>query len=141
MELNLHKLNSELLELQRLIGIANLSLEEKNEELRRLNSALSQLQLNKSDFNRTKSICIEPEFTTKTLHGNNAAKIHNFRENELQVSFSAISDKDISDAENRIIEQINQIKQEIYVIESNISSMETQHTNVNRQKREVENQS
>ncbi|CDQ38552.1 MULTISPECIES: hypothetical protein [Virgibacillus] len=141
MELNLHKLNSELLELQRLIGIANLRLEEKNEELRRLNSALSQLQLNKSDFNRTKSICIEPEFTTKTLHGNNATKIHNFRENELQVSFSAISDKDISDAENRIIVQINQIKQEIYVIESNISSMETQHTNVNRQKREVENQS
>ncbi|WP_121614586.1 YwqH-like family protein [Virgibacillus halodenitrificans] len=139
--MDLYSINTELMELQRLMGAANLQITEKEEELRRLKEALTKLSVCKIDFTDPKSLCLAPEFSSTTLHGDNANKLDSYRKKELQVSYNAISDEQISNAEEKISQQIEIVTQEISDLKGSVSSMQTQHTDLTNQKREVKNQS
>ncbi|MBU8668999.1 hypothetical protein KM917_10745 [Virgibacillus pantothenticus] len=140
MWLEVSNLNSQLIHLNQLISSSNIRLQEKREELRRLNETLTKLQQNKNDFLKKKDTCIQPEFTTKNFHGKLANEVQSFRENQLQISFLAIPRKYLKKAKNIIMDQIRKIEQEIAAIESNITSWKREQAMVTKQKREVENQ-
>ena len=106
------------------IADAEMELEEKKEELRRLQDALSELGANKSDFISKEGICLEPEFSLKTFHGENADDFDDFREGELKVSFLAIPNEQITDAEGKISDKIAEVEAEIEALESRIASLE-----------------
>ncbi|GAB3790423.1 DUF4176 domain-containing protein [Virgibacillus kimchii] len=57
---NLYTINTQLMEIQRLMNYYRLNLGNKEEELSRLNEALIDLVNNKSDFKGTKWICMKP---------------------------------------------------------------------------------
>lgn len=139
--LDLYSLNTELMVLQRLISADNLRLAEKKEDLKRLKEALSDLKSNKSDFTDNKEICLNPEFTSQTLHGDNEEDLDDFKESELQVVFVAIPNEQINDASGKLSYQIDTVQEEMAAIESSISSLQTQHMDLTVQKFEVENQS
>ncbi|WP_106496235.1 YwqH-like family protein [Lentibacillus sp. Marseille-P4043] len=117
---------AQLAAIQGLISAYRLQLNEKREELRRLKKALSELGMNKSDFMESKGMCLKPEITAKTFHGENADDLDGFREDGLQASFVAIHNEQISAAEGKISARIAIVKQEIASLENTISSLEAQ---------------
>jgi len=82
------------------ISDAKMKLEEKREELKRLQDALSELTANKSDFISKEGICLEPGFSLKTFHGENA------------------------DAEGKISDKIEEVEAEIESLELKIATLE-----------------
>ncbi|WP_088052492.1 YwqH-like family protein [Virgibacillus dakarensis] len=117
---------AQLAAIQSLISAYRLRLSEKQEELKRLQRALSELGMNKSDFIESKGICLKPEFTAKTFHGENAEDLDGFRADGLQASFVAVPNEQISAAEGKISDQIAIVEKEIASLESTISSLEAQ---------------
>ncbi|MBU5465354.1 DUF5082 domain-containing protein [Virgibacillus sp. MSJ-26] len=138
---DLASINTYLMETERQIGSAQMQIMEKEEKLSKLEDALTKLASNKSDFIGKKDICLEPEFTSKTLHGENASDLDDIRENQLQVSFVAIPKEQIDDAEDKIGDQIEVLEEEISSLEGTISSLESRRESLLAQKREVESES
>lgn len=138
MSADLYNISSQLIQLLHSILVANQRLGEKKEEIRRLKKALSDLRQNKSDFIKMERICIEPELTAKTLHGDHGFKLESFRRNELLVSFAAIPNEQISAAENAINTKLQEVQEETLSIENSISGMESQYTYIASQKNKLE---
>jgi len=138
---DLSSINTELMELQRFMGSDRLRLSDKEEDLKRLEKALSDLGRNKSDFTDTKEICLEPECAANSLLGDNADDLDALKEDGLQPGFVSIPNEQISAAEETISEEIEIVQQEIADLKSSIASLETQHEELTEQKQEVKNQS
>src|SRR5699024_11385975 len=81
---DLSSINTELMELQRFMGSDRLRLSNKEEDLKRLEKALSDLGRNKSDFTDTKEICLEPECAANSLLGDNADDLDALKEDGLR---------------------------------------------------------
>lgn len=134
-------IESQLASLAGLTASYRADLHRKEEELQRLQDALTDLGDNKSDFLESKTKCLKPECTSNTLHGDNEEDLDDFREGTLRKSFLAIPNEDISDAEETIQEKIEQLKQEIKSLESTIAGLETQQSVLSAKKTEVKNDS
>lgn len=115
-------IESQLASLAGLTASYRADLHRKEEELQRLQDALTDLGDNKSDFLESKKKCLKPECTSNTLHGDNEEDLDDFREETIQ-------------------EKIEQLKQEIKSLESTIAGLETQQSVLSAKKTEVKNDS
>lgn len=136
--LDLASINTYLRETDSRIGSAQLQISNREEELQRLKEALSDLKSNKSDFISKKVICLDPEFTAKTLHGTNANDLDEIREGQLQKSFLAIPKEQISDAIEMISDKITEVQGKITELENNISNLESRREGLLEQRAKVE---
>lgn len=137
---DLASINIYLRETDSRIGSAQIQLNNREEELRRLEEALSDLESNKSDFVNKKVICLDPEFTRKTLHGTNANDLDDIREGQLQKSFLAIPEDQISNAIEIITDKITEVQERITELENTISDLESRRENLLQQRAKVENE-
>ena len=140
MSADLYSINSELMEVQRLIGAQSLSLAGQREKLSRLEKALRDLHNSKSDFYETEEICSKPGFAAKTFHGNHARDLTELKEGDLRKSFAYIPDHQIAAVEDKIQEKIRMIEGEMRSLESSISSLESRRSTLQVRKQEVQSQ-
>ena len=63
---------------------------EREEKLNRLKDAQGELISVKHDFFGEEEICLEPEFSEKTFHGDHSNKYHTYRRMQLKKSFKEI---------------------------------------------------
>jgi chromosome segregation ATPase len=131
---------SQIMEVQRVMGSYSLQINNHRENVRRLEEALNKLNMTKSDFYESEDKCSKPEFTARVLYGSHERDLTSFRENTLKPGFSAIPDVQITGAVNQIQEQIELLQTEIGRLESSISSLRSQESNLIVRKREVQNQ-
>lgn len=120
---------------------AQLKIDEKKEELRKLESALTNLGQKKSDFIDEKSICSKPKLTSKTLNGDNADKVTDYRAETLEAHFLSIPENQISEAEEKVESKIEEVEEEIKSLGESITSEKSRITNLSNRKREVINKS
>jgi len=139
--LDLASINTYLREIDSRIGSYQMQIYEKEEQLSKLDEALMDLGNNKRDFIEKKEICIDPEFSRKTFHGENSNDIHEFRDGVMQVNFQSIPERQISDAQDAMIEKIKEIAEEIQSIQGDIETQESRREHYLAQKREVESES
>lgn len=118
---------------------AQLKIDEKKEELRKLENALTKLGKKKNEFIDEKSICVEPKLTSKTLNGDNADEITEYREDILEAHFLSIPKNQISEAEEKIESKIEEVEEEIKSLGETISSAKSEIESISEQKREVTN--
>lgn len=137
---SLASINTQLLEVERHMNAANLRLDEKRKKLERLGSALAKLDASKSDYFDNYGLCLEPEFSPKTFHGNNADDLDTLKSDELLVSYVALYYGQINEVKETIDDKVEELTQDIATLESSISSLETQHANLKEEKREVRTQ-
>src|SRR5690625_5765946 len=98
------------MQIQHSVFSANLNRDEKKEELKRLQEALKELEGCDTDYSESKDLCLKPEFTTKTFHGEVATDVEGFKEDELQVSYTGISDEQLSKAKTRSEEHTSELQ-------------------------------
>ena len=127
------------MQIQHSVFSANQNRDEKKEELERLKEALKALKECDTDYSDSKELCLKPKFTTKTFHGEVATDVEGFKEDELQVSYTGISDEQIGKAKAEISDQIEVIEEKISSMGENISSMESRHTSLMEKKEQVKN--
>jgi septation ring formation regulator EzrA len=140
MSSDLYSINTELMEVQRLIGARSISLADRREKLSRLQKALTDLRNNKSDFYETEGICSKPEFAAKSFHGNHARDLTELKEGELRENFAYIPDHQIVAVEDKILEKIRHIEGEMGSLESSISALESRRSTLQVRKQEVQSQ-
>src|SRR5699024_461249 len=121
---SLASINTQLANAEAQIAEVKLKLEEKEEELRRTKEAQGDVISNKNDFLGEEEICLEPEFSMKTCHGQNADDFDDFRGNVLKESFREIPVTQIMDAIAKMQEKINELIEEIEALEAEIASLE-----------------
>lgn len=119
------------------ITSAQLKLDVKKEELKELESALTKIGSKKSAFISEKGICLKPKFTAKTLKGDNAEEINDYRDDTLEAHFLSIPKDQISEVEEEITTKIQEIKEEIESLGDTISSEESNIESLSKQKSEV----
>lgn len=136
---DLVSITTELLEVERFMNSARFQLEEKKEELRRLEEALNKLGNSKTEFFQHYELCVEPEFTKNTLHGDNAEDLDFFKNQELLPSYVGIYYGQINNATTQIDDRIEIVQDNIADLNSSLSSLETQHEGLKKDKKEVEN--
>ena len=125
---SLASINTQLANVEAQIAEVKLKLEEKEEELRRMKEAQGDLISNKNDFFGEVEICLEPEFSTKTFHGQNADDFDAYRRIILKESFREIPVKQIGDAIAKMQEKINELIEEIEALEAEIEALEARRS-------------
>jgi polyhydroxyalkanoate synthesis regulator phasin len=139
--LDVYRINRDLMVIQGVMSSANTQLAGKKEELERLEKALANLKENKSNYKEQKDMCLDPEFTSQTLHGKNANQLDNLKKGDVQMNFVAIPNEQISKAESQFTTQMTTIKGEIASLESHVAAMESKQNQLTVQRQEVLNQS
>ncbi|HZW68607.1 MAG TPA: DUF5082 family protein [Pseudogracilibacillus sp.] len=137
---DLASINTYLRETDSRIASAQMQMYDREEELRRLEEALSDLESNKSDFINKKVICLDPKFTSKTLHGSNADNLDDIREGQVQKSFLAIPEDQISNAIEIISDKITEVKERITDLENTISDLESRRQDLLQERARVESE-
>ncbi|HZW67284.1 MAG TPA: DUF5082 family protein [Pseudogracilibacillus sp.] len=135
--LDLASINTYLSECDRRIGSLQMQIYEKEQDIEKLETAKTELALNKSDFLDYERICLDPEFSSDTLYGENANEIDDFREDVLKVTFLSIPKKQISKAEEAIEERIEELREDIESLQSDIEDQESIRDDYNKQKEEL----
>lgn len=98
----------------------------KQEMINRLKEAQAKLIDVKNDFFGEIDICLEPEFSLKTFHGNNSDNYDAYRRIDLKGSFKEVSNTQTMNAIAKMQEKINQLSEEENDIKQKVSSL--QHT-------------
>lgn len=91
---------------------------EKKEQINRLKRALSTIGSTKREFIRQSVQSLQPEHTMKTLHGDHEKEIFAIQENYLKVEFIAIGNIQLTNAEKKITQRINDLDSEILSLHS-----------------------
>jgi len=136
----LYSINTQIMEVQRVMGSYSLQISNHRENVGRLEEASNQLNITKSDFHESEGKCAKPEFTAQVLYGSHERDLTSFRENTLKPGFSAIPDVQITGAVNQIQEKIDLLQTEIGRLESSITSLRSQESSLIARKGEVQNQ-
>jgi len=140
MSSDLYSINTELMEVQRLMGSYQWQMSNKREELDRLQKALRDLESTKSNFYEAEEVCSKPEFTSKIFHGNHAKHLTSLKEDELRPNFAFIPDNQVTKVTEKLREQIKLLQGQIGSLESDITSLESQQRTLNARKQEVKSQ-
>lgn len=112
----------------------NDEIEEKEEKLRRLKKAQSELISVKHDFFGEIEICLEPEFSTNTFHGDNSENYDAYRRMDLHESFREVSADQMMDAMAKMQEKINELREEIDDMEDEISGLQDRQDGLQEQR-------
>lgn len=88
-------------------------IEDKQEKKMRLKEAQTELIALRKDFFGQRNMCLEPEFSSKTFHGNQSDNYHTYRRMQLKESFKDISNTQILDALAKLQEKINELQDEV----------------------------
>lgn len=140
MSSDLYSVNTELMEMQRLIGSYQLQITNKRREINHLENALTELERTKGDFGERGGECSKPVFTTKTFHGGQAKDVTSLKKEQLRPSFAMIPDEQITRAAEEMREQIRLLQGEIGNLENSISSCESRKQTLNDRKEELKKQ-
>ncbi|WP_102026522.1 YwqH-like family protein [Salirhabdus sp. Marseille-P4669] len=96
-------------------------LEEKQEQLRRLNTCAGQLGSLQGEFAQNKPLVHDPELTNQTWKGSLANKFLNIRE-EMAMEYDDISNVQLSQSQSTLSSKIGQIQSEIESLYSSIAA-------------------
>lgn len=140
MSSDLYSINTQLMGVQRLMGSYQLQISKKREEISRLEKAVTDLELTKTDFYETENVCSKPEFTSKSFHGDHAKDVTSLRNDELRPYFASIPDEQITKATEKMKVQIKLFQEQIGNLENNITSLESQKRTLIARKQEVKSQ-
>src|SRR5690625_1742285 len=139
MSTDLYSINTKLMDVQHLMGSYQLQLSNHRENWDRLQKALTNLELTKSDFCETESTCTKPEFTPKLFHGDQSKGVTSLKDEELRPSFALITEMQITKAAEKIREQMKLLQDQIGGLQSSITSLEAQQRTLHARKEEVKN--
>ncbi|WP_080874137.1 YwqH-like family protein [Oceanobacillus timonensis] len=135
MDSTLQTRDAELMNIQHLLGSNQFHLTEKQDTLRRLEEALKELTATKAALDTMKKAYLQPEFTKETFAGENSKNVNEFRHETLQDSFMHLTNKQMSQRIEDIQRQITACHGEISRIETTISSLESQQTELKVQRK------
>lgn len=133
-------INTELMDIQRVMGAYQLDIGEKKEKIQKLKSALSELDTIKDDLFEQKDLCEKPELTEETFYGRNADHVESHQD-DMRSRYNAIPRYQISDAEEEIENKIETLEDDITDLESSVSKLETEQKQVKKEKEKVESKS
>lgn len=130
----LYRINSQITSTQHHLYSLNTHLEEKRQELERLALALSNLNDDKDGFQRNERLCLAPELSANTWHGQIAQQFQGLQENEIQSGYFSISVKQLGQVIYILNEKIRETKQSIINLRMDISSQISMLNDLNEQK-------
>src|SRR5699024_810961 len=110
-------INTELMEIQRVMGAYQIDVAEKEEKIKRLKKALSRLGNIKDNLYERKELCEQPEFTRESFYGRNANHIETYRD-KIRQGFDAIPSYQISDAEESIHKKLRILEEDVTFLNS-----------------------
>jgi len=82
-------------------------------------------------------ICLEPEFSSKTFHGNNSNNYDTYRRIQLKEGFKEIPVTQIMDAMAKMQEKVNELSDEVSEIKDEISGLEDRQDSLREQRAEI----
>ncbi|MGM8366785.1 YwqH-like family protein [Virgibacillus sp. W0181] len=119
---SLHIINGEISVLQSSIHSLNVQAEQKREELERLERVFRNLERCQNELQQHEQLCLSPELTPNSWHGQLAADFQNLRKSLLQMSYQALTNNQLEDSLSKIAAKIESLKQTIINLEASIST-------------------
>lgn len=80
---------------------------------------------------------MEPEFSSKTFHGNNSNNYDTYRRIQLKEGFKEIPVTQIMDAMAKMQEKVNELSDEVSEIKDEISGLEDRQDSLREQRAEI----
>lgn len=99
-------------------------LREKQEELRRMLQCQSSLQSCRQEFLSHEYMCLQPELSSITWHGNLARNFEDLRESRMHRSYQNIENEQFESTLQAVETKIEQLEAEIAALEAAIAAME-----------------
>lgn len=134
--MSLYSINLQIGRIQVSIYALNHQLEQKREDLNRLEAVLPELLNGMDEYHQNTRLCLTPELTSNTWHGQMGTEFQTFRTGELLSSYQSISriqlNRTITDLEN----EIETLKREIADLEDRIASQQSRLNSLYAQRRE-----
>ncbi|KZE38549.1 hypothetical protein AV656_06480 [Bhargavaea cecembensis] len=106
-----------------MISYYQMLMEEKRQQIRRLNSCRGELQGKQGEFQQNELKCMEPELTPKTWHGNLASAFDEIRETGIKTPYQDVSGPQFDAAYTAISVKIGELEAEIASLESIVAQL------------------
>lgn len=130
-------LNTEIYNVEQSIFSKRSLLQQKREDLERLQETSMKLENCREKFFDHHELCLEPELTIANFYGTRANYFDDFRRQELLPSYVAIYYGQINEVHEQISEKMETLQDEIASLEVHIESLEARHeTLINQQNEE-----
>ncbi|RKQ34723.1 YwqH-like family protein [Oceanobacillus halophilus] len=129
-------INSQINSIHYSIHVMNQRLEQKRNDLQRLNTASTQLSNCKSEFINQKDLCLKPELMANSWHGQLANNFDTYRQSELQVSYLTLPNEQLANTISQLEDKISEIRAEIESLQSGIASHNSRLHSLYDQRRE-----
>lgn len=134
--MSLYSINLQIGRLQNSIYSLNQQLEQKRENLNRLEIVLPELMNGMEEYHQNTSLCTSPELSSNTWRGQLGTAFQNFRTGELVSSYRSISRIRLNRVITNLENEIEILKREIGDLRENISSQQGRLNNLYGQRRE-----
>ncbi|CDQ41150.1 MULTISPECIES: YwqH-like family protein [Virgibacillus] len=135
---SLHSINGQISRMQNSLYDLNLQLENRRRELERLALALSNLYDYKDDFKQNRKLCVTPELSPNTWHGQYASRFQQFKDNEVLANYISLYDYQLVQTIDQLNEKIREIKQSIIDIRMDLSNQRNELDHLyDKQRREL----
>ena len=109
-----------------MISYYQMLMEEKRQQIRRLNSCRGELQGKQSEFQSKETKFKEPELTARTWHGQHANQFNSTRESGILTPYLEVSGSQFQNAYSSIDNKITLLQSEIRSLESVIAQLRAQ---------------
>ncbi|MCW1928788.1 YwqH-like family protein [Bhargavaea beijingensis] len=106
-----------------MISYYQMLVEEKRQQVRRLNSCRGELQGKQGEFQQSEPKCMEPELTPKTWHGNLAKAFDEIRQIGIKTPYRDVSGPQFDAAYAAISVKITKLEAEIASLEAIIAQL------------------
>ncbi|MDL4842649.1 YwqH-like family protein [Aquibacillus rhizosphaerae] len=101
-------------------------LSEKREQLSRLHTCNSQLQVKRNEFNSNRSLIVNPELSSFTWEGSLARKFNDIRHDGMLHYYTDIKTNQLGEVFSSLDSKIQSIREEIRSINQTIAYLEQQ---------------
>ena len=118
-------INAQISSVQSTLHALNQELAEKEEQLRRLKEAQSELSDCQGDFQRNEHLYLEPDLTPKTWWGQKQNEYDNIREGEIKDNYVEVYGIQIANALGKMTEKITEITLKIEQLKASIQSAQS----------------
>lgn len=132
-----YSINRQIQQLTNQLSFNSARIAELNVQIERLKEALSTLSSIKRKFIGQSVLCLQPEHTIKTLHGDHEKSILMIQESRLKIEFLAIPTTQLRDAEGKILQRINELEVQIQSLRSANVSYQSRQQRLYTERAEV----
>lgn len=118
---SLYAINREIAALQSSIYSFNTQIQQKRDDLERLENVRNRLMSCQQEFTRHERLCLSPELSPNTWYGQLAMNFQHVREGRLKVNYRYLMNTQLEDCLQKIAERIEMIKQAIANLAEKVS--------------------